>query len=101
MKHDNSAPDAALRQVAPADVFYVVESTGVLGAREHRVQSALFESRLHAEAQLRRLNDANSGGSYGIWKGTTYLEPAAWSRDVRLSNGSVIVARPFSADDAG
>src|ERR1700674_1506491 len=41
---------------APADVFYVVESPGVLGRREHRLSSALYETRPHARAELVRLS---------------------------------------------
>jgi hypothetical protein len=58
------------------DVFYVVQSTGALGERAHCLRSDLYETRPQAETALARLRDANPEGSYGVWKSTTYIEPA-------------------------
>jgi len=74
---------------APADVFYVVQSTGAPGRREHRLSSVLYQTRPHAQAELVRLSAAHPG-DYAIWKGTTRVEPARWGHAVMLSNGKVV-----------
>lgn len=77
---------------APADVFYVVESVGPAGKREHRMSSVLYETRLQAEAELARLLKANLTGVYKVWQRTTHIEPVAWLSDVIMANGTVIHA---------
>lgn len=74
---------------APADVFYVVQSTGAPGRREHRLTSVLYETRPHAHAELVRLSAAYPG-DYAIWKGTTHIEPPQWGHAVMLSDGKVV-----------
>ncbi len=83
-----SAPAAA-----PVDVFYVVQSAGIVGERNHRLRSDLYETRPQAEAQLVQLRHADSGGSYSVWKSTTYIEPAEWLHRVVRSDGTLILPR--------
>jgi hypothetical protein len=79
---------------APLDVFYVVETTGqVSGERHHRVRSLLFETPCQADKERTRLQIANTLGTFSIWKGTTYIEPAEWSYDVVMADGTVIRSR--------
>lgn len=79
---------------APLDVFYVVETTGqVSGERHHRVRSLLFETRFQANEERMRLQMANARGTFSVWKGTTYIEPAEWSYDVIMADGTVILSR--------
>jgi hypothetical protein len=68
-----------LAVIIPADVFYVVHSTGVPGAREHDVSSDLYETHAQANSELVRLKGQNPAGAYDIWKSSTYVEPLAWS----------------------
>jgi len=76
---------------APLDVFYVVETTGqVSGERYHRVRSLLFETRLQANKERLHLQMTNARGAFSVWKGTTYIEPAEWSYDVVMADGTVI-----------
>jgi len=87
-------PKAADDQAAPLAVFYVVETTGqVIGERHHRVCSHLFETSFQAHTELARLELANAGGAFSIWKGTTYIEPAEWLDDVIMADDTVIPAR--------
>lgn len=82
------------QQAAPLTVFYVVETTGhVSGERHHRVCSHMFETRLQAHTELTRLELGNASGSFSIWKGTTYIEPAEWLYDVIMADNTVIPAR--------
>jgi hypothetical protein len=74
---------------APADVFYVVQSTGAPGRREHRLSSVLYETRRHARAELVRLSAADPG-DYAIWKGTTRVEPPQWGHAVMLADGTLV-----------
>ena len=75
---------------APADVFYVVQSTGAApGRREHRLCSLLYETRPHAHTELVRLTAAYPG-DYAVWKGTTHIEPPRWGHAVMLSDGKVV-----------
>ena len=74
----------------PADVFYVVQSSGLLGRREHDVSSDLYETHAQAHRELARLKAGNPGGDYDIWKSSTYIEPAAWLYCVVLADGTVI-----------
>jgi hypothetical protein len=73
----------------PADVFYVVQSTGTTGRREHRLASGLYEMRPHAHTELARLSAARPG-DYAIWKGTTYIEPPQWGHAVMRADGTVV-----------
>ena len=74
----------------PADVFSVVQSTGSLGRREHRLASVLYEARTDAGAELLRLSVAHPG-DYSIWKSTTYIEPPQWGHPVIRVDGSVVL----------
>jgi len=74
----------------PADVFYVVQSSGLLGHREHDVSSDLYETHAQAHTELARLQAGNPGGDYDIWKSSTYIEPPAWLYCVVLADGTVI-----------
>ena len=81
-------------QAAPLDVFYVVETTGqVSGERRHSMASHFFETSFQAHAELRRLELANASGTFSIWKGSTYIEPAEWLYDVIMADSTVIPAR--------
>ena len=76
---------------APADVYYVVETLGTLvGEREHRLSSALYEAPSQAHAELARIATAKAGNAYSVWKGSTYIEPARWAHDVVLTDGTVL-----------
>jgi hypothetical protein len=77
----------------PLEVFYVVQSTGVPGERNHRLSSALYETRRQAEDELSRVRTAEPAGSYGVWKSATYIEPAEWLHRVVRSDGSLILPR--------
>jgi hypothetical protein len=63
---------------ASTDVFYVVESTGVLGRRIHRVKPPLYETRPQAERALAGLSLEHPTGSFRVWNTTTYVEPPEW-----------------------
>jgi hypothetical protein len=89
-------------QDAPADVYYVVETSGrFLGERRHSAASRLYEIRSQAQAELTRLAAMNDGKAYSIWKGSTYIEPARWSRDVVLEDGTVLRAELLTAVKGG
>ena len=80
-------------QTAPADVYYVVETSGrIVGERQHDVASLLYETTSQAEAELRRLLAKIDGKAYSVWKGSTYIEPARWAYDVVLADGTVLRA---------
>jgi hypothetical protein len=79
-----------LAVVTPADVFYVVQSSGLLGQREHDVSSDLYETHAQAHIELARLKAGNPGGDYDIWKSSSYIEPPAWLYCVVLADGTVI-----------
>ena len=79
------------RQHAPADVYYVVESSGEIpGERQHHVVSPLYETMSLAQTELTRLVAGDDGKEYSIWKGSTYIEPARWAYDVVLADGTVL-----------
>lgn len=80
----------------PADVFYVVESTGVPGRREHRLASILYGMRPHANSELARLCAAHPG-NYAVWKSTTYIEPPRWGYAVMRADGAVVPPGAFDA----
>ena len=86
------------RIVAPLEVFYVVETTGkVIGKRRHRIRSLFYETRPQAQAELLQLQAASAcADDYGVWKSTTYIEPAEWLRDVVMKDGTLIRAKPRS-----
>jgi hypothetical protein len=77
----------------PLDVFYVVLSKGELGERDHRLRSALYETRLQADTELGRIRAADPGSDYGVWKSTTYIEPAEWLHRVVRADGTLILPR--------
>ena len=79
-----------LAVVIPADVFYVDQSSGVPGAREHAVSSDLYETHAQANSELVRLKGQNPAGAYDIWKSSTYVEPPAWLYSVVLADGTVV-----------
>jgi hypothetical protein len=86
-------------QDAPADVYYVVETSGrFLGDRRHSAASRLYEIRSQAQAELTRLAAMNDGKAYSIWKGSTYIEPARWAYDVVLADGTVLHAEQDRVD---
>jgi hypothetical protein len=85
-------------QDAPADVYYVVEtSDSVRGEPQHRAASSLYETRSQAQAELTRLVALNDGKRYSVWKGSTYIEPARWAHDVVLEDGTVLRAKVLMA----
>jgi hypothetical protein len=75
----------------PAEVFYVVQSTGAPGRREHHVASVLYETRAQAHTELARLSAAHPG-DYSVWKSTTYVEPPQWGYVVMRADGTVVPA---------
>ena len=82
----------------PVEVFYIVESTGVLGERDNCLRSALYETRPQAERELAHLRHANPGRSYGVWKSATYIEPAEWLHRVVRADGTLILPRVHDAE---
>jgi hypothetical protein len=76
-------------RATPAEVFYVVHSTGARGHREHRLASVLYETRPHAHTELARLSAAHAG-DYAVWKSATYIEPPQWGYAVMLADGTVV-----------
>jgi hypothetical protein len=83
----------------PADVFSVVQSTGSLGRREHRLASVLYEARADAGAELLRLSVAHPG-DYSIWKSTTYIEPPRWGHPVIRVDGTAVLPAPADTDSS-
>jgi len=75
---------------APADVFYVVQSMGLIGEQQHSVSSVLYETRIQAEAELTRLRAGKADLSYSIWRSTSYVEPHQWLYPVVLADGSIV-----------
>jgi hypothetical protein len=86
-------PAGIMESSPPVEVFYVVQSMGVLGERDHRLRSDLYETRPQAETELVRLQATDAAGSYGVWKSVTYIEPAEWRHRVVRSDGSLILPR--------
>jgi hypothetical protein len=87
---------------APADVYYVVETSGrILGERQHRAASSLYETRSQAQAELTRLLAMTDGNAYSVWKGSTYIEPARWAHDLVLEDGTVLRAELLTAVKGG
>jgi len=83
---------------SPLEVFYVVQSTGVVGERNHCLRSDLYETRPQAAAELARLRHADSGGCFSVWKSATYIEPAEWRHRVVRSDGTLILPRLHSLE---
>lgn len=79
--------------MTPVEVFYVVQSMGIVGERNHRLRSDLYETRPQAEVELALLRHADSGGSYSVWKSATYIEPAEWRHRVVRSDGTLILPK--------
>ena len=79
----------------PIDVFYIVQSKGDRGERDHLLRSVPYETQAQAETELGRLRGADVTGaaSYGIWRSTTYVEPAEWLHRVVRSDGTLILPR--------
>ncbi len=77
---------------APADVFYVVQSSGTVGKRDHRVVSLLYETRPQADAELARIRSEKKSGVLSVWTRTTHIEPPQWLSDVVMADGTVIRA---------
>jgi hypothetical protein len=105
MKHDthvaNRGSEGWMRSApsaSPEEVFYVVQSTGTLGERDHRLRSDLYETRPQADAELARLRHEDPAGSYGVWKSVTYIEPAEWLHRVVRSDGTLILPRLHGLD---
>lgn len=100
MTRARKTPDTFVRRAsaddyraAPLEVFYVVETTGqVEGERKHHVSSPLFETQPQASRTLAQLRATNPAAILSIWKGATYIEPAQWSYDVVMADGTVIPA---------
>jgi hypothetical protein len=101
MNHDTLIPSAGFdsRQgfsaaaAPPLEVFYVVQSVGLLGERDHRLRSDLYETRLQADTELARLRSTDCSGTYNTWKSATYIEPAEWIHRVVRSDGTLILPR--------
>jgi len=76
----------------PLETFYVVQTTaGIIGKRHHRACPPVYEKRQRPQIELLHLQAMGAGGgTYSIWKATTYLEPAEWLYDVIVSDGSLI-----------
>jgi hypothetical protein len=53
----------------------------------------LYETRPQADVELAGLRHTDSGGTYGVWKSVTYIEPAEWLHRVVRSDGSLILPR--------
>jgi hypothetical protein len=83
---------------APLEVFYVVQSTLVVGERNHHLRSDLYETRPQAEVELARLRRADSCGSYSVWKSATYIEPAEWRCRVVRSDGTLILPQLYGLE---
>jgi hypothetical protein len=93
MDRDSNSWARSSAHVTPLDVFYVVESTGIVGERNHRLRSDLYETRPQADVELLRLRRADCAGSYSVWKSATYVEPAEWLHRVVRADGSLILPR--------
>lgn len=80
-------------RTSPLEVFYVVESSSIDGERSHHLRSDLYETRSQAEIELARRRQADSGGSFSVWKSATYIEPAEWLHRVVRADGALILPR--------
>jgi hypothetical protein len=91
----NDATRFSDRAAAPVDVFYIVQSKGDHGERDHRLRSMLYETLDTAETELSRLRagDVTGATSYDIWRSTTYIEPTEWLHRVVRSDGTLVLPR--------
>jgi hypothetical protein len=85
-------PLQQIKRTAPPDVYYVVESSGKVGKRDHHVISPLYETRSQADEELGRLRAERKKGVLSVWMRTTYCEPPQWLSDVLMADGTVIRA---------
>ena len=83
-------PLERIKLIAPADMYYVVQSSGVVGRRDHSVISPLYETRWQADAELARLRSGKTRGLLSVWMRTA--EPPQWLTDVLMTDGTVIRA---------
>lgn len=91
---DSNSPHGFCAAAAPpVEVFYIVQSTGVLGERDHHLRSDLYETRPQADVELAGLRHADSCGTYSVWKSVTYIEPAEWLHRVVRCDSSLILPR--------
>ena len=97
-QHSDRSLSFADSAAIPTDVFYVVQSASVCGERTNYLRSALYETRPQAEAELTRLRDTNHSDSYGVWKSSTYVEPAEWLHRVVRSDGTLILPRLYGVE---
>lgn len=81
-----------IRPITPVDVYFVVQSCGKPGKKDHKVISPLFETRTQAHAELTRLRTDRKDKVLTVWKHTTQVEPAEWLSDVIMADGTVIPA---------
>jgi len=84
-----------LKPSVPVDVFYIVQSKGDRGERDHLLRSVPYETQAQAETELGRLRaaDVTAAASYGIWRSTTYVDPAEWLHRVVRSDETLILPR--------
>ena len=80
------------RLAAPADVYYVVQSSGIAGKHDHEVISPLYQTRPQADAELARLRNLKKKGVLTVWMRTAREEPPQWLSDVIMADGTVIHA---------
>lgn len=83
-------PLQQMKRTAPPDVYYVVESSGKVGRRDHHVISPLYETRVQADEELARLTAEKKKGVLSVWMRTTYREPPQWQSDVIMADGTVV-----------
>jgi hypothetical protein len=81
-----------IRPITPVDVYFVVQSCGTLGKRDHKVISPLFETRSQADAELTRLRTARRDKVLCVRKHRTQVEPAEWLSGVVMADGTAIPA---------
>ena len=89
--HGWKPPSASV--APPVEVFYVVQTNGVPGERNHRIRSDLYETRAQAQVELTRIRQTETAGGYSVWKSETYVEPAEWLHRVVRSDGTLILPR--------
>ena len=89
---DRITPFERARRTAPPDVYYVVQSSGTVGRRDHRVISPLYETRSQADEELTRLRAEKKKGVLSVWARTTSSEPPLWLSDVIMADGSIVRA---------
>jgi len=85
-------PLQPMKRSAPPDVYYVVESSGRIGKRDHHVISPLYETRSQADGELARLSAGKKHGVLSVWMRTSYREPPQWVSDVVMADGTIVRA---------